>query len=66
MVVVGLGGRVWEVLLVLAGLSQMGLARSGSGSTAGAQTLLLTAVFLLGHLRDAAQLLAEANLRGQL
>lgn len=46
----------------------MNVARSGSGSgsTAAAQTLLLTAVFLLGHLRDAAQLLAEADLRGQL
>lgn len=65
-VVVGLGRRDREVLLVLGGLSRMGVAQSRSGSTVGAQTLLLTAVFLLCHLRDAAQLLAEADLRGQL
>lgn len=65
-VMVGLGGGVGEVLLVLGGLSGVGLARSGSGSTAGAQALLLAAVVLLGQLGDAAQLLAEADLGGQL
>lgn len=65
-VVVGLGGRVRDVLLVLGGLSGVGVAQSGSGSTAGAQTLLLAAVFILCHLWDAAQLLVEADLRGQL
>lgn len=65
-VVVGLGVRVRGVLLVLGGLCGVGVARSGSGPTAGAQTVLLAAVFLLSHLGDAEQLLAEADLRGQL
>lgn len=54
------------MLLVLEGLCGVGVTRSGSGSTSGAQTLLLAAVFFLGYFRDAAQLLAEADLRGQL
>lgn len=64
---------VWVrvMLLILGGLvkalrvSGVGVARFGSGMTAGAQTLFLTAIFLFCHLRDAGQLLAVADLRRQ-
>lgn len=64
-----MGVRV--MLLILGGLvkalrvSGVGVARFGSGVTAGAQTLFLTAIFLFCHLRDAGQLLAVADLRRQ-
>lgn len=62
---------VWVrvMLLILGGLVKAfrvsGVAGFGSGMTAGAQTLFLTAIFLFCHLRDAGQLLAVADLRRQ-